>query len=146
MTSLVSHQPETASNQPSRPSPFTAARVVAGVGIFAAVSLTASQDDDGIVLCPYRRCTGGYCPGCGMTRAAGALLRGAVGASWRHHPFLLLAIAQIAVIVAWSTFSGQRATGLVRRWQTPLLATNALVLLVIWVARMATGVIPTPFS
>lgn len=143
MTARVTSRPTVVSHQRS---PFPAVRALAGAALFVMLGLTASQDDDGIVLCPFRRCTGGHCPGCGLTRAGGALLRGDVATSWRQHPYLLLAIAQVAAIVAWSTLRGQRATGVARRWQTPLLAVNALGLLGIWVLRMATGAIPTPFS
>ncbi len=119
---------------------------LAGLGAVAALGLTASQDGDGIVLCPFRRCTGGYCPGCGLTRATGALLRGGVAASWRQHPYLLLAIAQIVAVGAWSVVDRRRSRYLLERWQTHLLTANAMALLAIWVVRLMTGAIPAPFG
>lgn len=47
------------------------------------------------MLCPFRRLTGLPCPGCGMTRAAGHLLRGEFREALRDHPLvpLIMAIA-----------------------------------------------------
>ena len=122
------------------------ARWLTGAAAFAALGLASSQNDDGLVLCPFRRCTGGYCPGCGMTRATGALLRGDIVASWQQHPFLLLAVVQFTAIGAWSVAAGDRAASFRRQWQTQLLVANAAALGVIWAIRLVTGSIPVPFS
>jgi hypothetical protein len=122
------------------------ARWVAGAAAFAVLGLTSSEDDAGIVFCPFRRCTGGYCPGCGMTRSGGALLRGDVAASWRQHPFLVLAITQLAIVGVLLTAGGDRAAQHVQRWQRDLLLANVAVVVAIWAVRLATGSIPLPFS
>lgn len=122
------------------------ARWVAGAAAFAVLGLASSQDSEGVVLCPFRRCTGGYCPGCGMTRATGALLRGGVTASWRQHPFLVLALAQLVVLSAWMVVGGERARNHLRGWQSQLLLANAVALLAIWVVRLSIGSIPVPFG
>ena len=121
------------------------ARWLAGVAGLAVAGLAASSDD-GVVLCPFRRCTGGYCPGCGLTRSAGALLRGGVGASWRHHPYLLLAVGQVVLLGLWSLVGGRRAAGRLRRWESNLLIGNAVVLVAIWLLRLASGSVPAPFG
>jgi len=121
-------------------------RTIAAAGALVAVALVSSSDD-GPVLCPYRRCTGGYCPGCGLTRAAGQLIRGDVAGSWSHHPFLLIALAQtVAGAALTAATPASRRSSRLRVAMLPVAAANAVVLLVIWTARLATGAIPLPFS
>ena len=112
---------------------------------FLFVGLAAS-DDDGPILCPFRRCTGGYCPGCGMTRSAGQLLRGDLAGSWRYHPFLVLAFAQLALFGgAWTVASDRLRTRL-RTVAGSVALANAGVLFAIWFLRLWSGSIPTPFG
>lgn len=110
--------------------------------------------DNGPVLCPFRHVTGGYCPACGMTRALARLLRGDVVGSWHQHPFLLLALAQVALAaVAW-TVAERRRRGpapnlvltLAARRSDSLLAANGALLVALWIVRLATHVIPAPFA
>ncbi len=120
------------------------ARIGLGAAAFVTAGLTASSDD-GIVLCPFRRCTGGYCPGCGMTRSAGKLIRGDVLGSWHHHPFLMLGLVQAVVVGSlWAT--GSRWWHEIERHQAWLLGANAALLAGIWLARMGSGDIPVPFG
>lgn len=121
------------------------ARVVLAGVLFFVLSVAAS-DEEGIVLCPFRRCTGGYCPGCGTTRAAGRLLRGDIVGSWQRHPFVVLGAAQLIVLGSIRLSGSNRLRSTVRRFATPLLAANAAVVLGIWVIRLATGQIPVPFG
>lgn len=44
-------------------------------------------------LCPTVLITGFPCPGCGMTRALFAFLRGNFTAAWRLHPFVYVLLA-----------------------------------------------------
>jgi hypothetical protein len=118
---------------------------LAGGTLAAFVALSALSTEDGPVLCPFRRCTGGYCPGCGMTRSAGRLARGDAAASWEHHPYLLLAVTQLAVVgAAWrlgpASFRHRLATLLV-----PALMVNLGLVIAIWVVRLLGGSIPAPF-
>lgn len=117
--------------------------IAAGAIVFGV--LAALSNDDGPVLCPLRRCSGGYCPGCGLTRSGGRLLRGDVAGSWQQHPYLLIAIAQIAAVATlWSVGSAslrQRLATLGR----PALAVNAALMAAVWVVRMTNGSIPIPF-
>jgi hypothetical protein len=114
-------------------------------GGFLAAGVTASSDE-GPVLCPFRRCTGGYCPGCGLTRATGQLIRGELRASVATHPVLVLLVAQLlAVLVARARFGP-----VVGRWLTARLTViavaNTAALTLVWIVRMTTGAIPAPFA
>ena len=118
-------------------------RIAGGVAVFLVASVSASSDD-GIVLCPFRRCTGGYCPGCGLTRSGGKLVRGDVVGAWHHHPFLLIGLAQLALIgTLWA--SGSRLWSAVEQRLGTLLLANVAVLVAIWLLRMALGDLPAPF-
>ena len=111
----------------------------------AALALSSSTDD-GLLLCPFRRCTGGYCPGCGGTRALGSLLRGDVAGSWRHHPIVLLITAQAAVVGLVWALAGPEARRAIRRRTDRLLVANAVVLVGIWILRLTLGLVPVPFA
>ncbi len=121
------------------------------LGTALAVSGGAVGVDDGFVLCPLRRCSGGYCPGCGATRSVGALLRGDVGASIRLHPLVILWAVQLVVVGVWLSTSPERS-GLdgARRWLrgqgVRLLGLNAVAMLVVWLVRLALGHVPVPFA
>lgn len=106
----------------------------------AALVVTATGDD-GVVLCPYRVCTGGYCPGCGGTRAARHLFTGDLAGAWHHHPWVVLAAAQLVAIVAAVAIVRPKSDW--RRWWTPLIAVNTIALVAVWVVRTTTGSIPT---
>ena len=121
------------------------ARIGVGAAAFVVAGLTASSDE-GTVLCPYRRCTGGYCPGCGLTRSTGQLLRGDVAGSWSQHPFLVLAVAQLAVIAGLWSLGRTSIRAWLSRYATQLVVANAALLGAIWIVRLATGAIPAPFS
>lgn len=115
-------------------------------GLLAVALAVVASGDDGPVLCPFRRCTGGYCPGCGATRAAGALARGDAGASWSHHPVVLLVAAQVIVAAGLWFTAGDTIRQPLRRSVDRIAMANAGVLLAIWVLRLATGAIPGPFG
>ncbi|MEM9131490.1 MAG: DUF2752 domain-containing protein [Actinomycetota bacterium] len=118
--------------------------IAAGAAAFVTAGVLSSSDD-GIVLCPFRRCTGGYCPGCGLTRASGRLLRGDLVGSWQQHPYIIVGVLQAVVFTAlWAT--GSRLWAPIRRRITPIVVANVTLLLAIWVARLATGSIPVPFG
>ncbi|MGF1598516.1 MAG: DUF2752 domain-containing protein [Acidimicrobiales bacterium] len=114
--------------------------LAAGLVAVAAVVVT---DDDGPVLCPFRLCTGGYCPGCGLSRAGGRLARGDLAASWHQHPFALLAALQLVVVAAWC-LAGRRRPGSLPL--VPLLVGNGAVLVGLWILRLMLGDIPAPFA
>ena len=119
-------------------------RIVVGLTGLLALGLAASEEE-GAVLCPFRRCTGGYCPGCGVTRSTGALLRGDIARSWHHHPILLLAVGQAVALLGLWALAGGRLRARLRSRTGALLAANGALILAIWVVRLAAGHIPIPF-
>lgn len=112
----------------------------------AAVALAIVQlggSDDGPTLCLFRHATGGYCPGCGATRAARHLVHGQVGAAWRDHPWIVLVAVQAAIVgllvgvarrvdrpVAW------------RRHLGPFALVNLALVVAVWTLRLGAGSIP----
>lgn len=112
--------------------------------IFAISALTLAQGfEDTPTMCPFALATGMACPGCGMTRAAGQLLRGDFGAAVAYHP-LIPAIALLTA-VGWGWFVLRR-TGRVRpmsnRTLNGVLIATAVALVAVWVIRLATGSLP----
>lgn len=121
--------------------------VGAAVSTAALVGFVATaNDDDGFVFCLFRRCTGGYCPGCGATRAARRLAVGDVGGAWSQHPWVVFAAVQAVLVgaVLAMTERGARRARLfaMRTW---LIAANVVGLVGIYVVRLADGSIPRPF-
>ena len=111
---------------------------------FAVGALTLAQGfEDTPTMCPFALATGMACPGCGMTRAAGQLLRGDFGAAVAYHP-LIPAIALLTT-VGWGWFVLRR-TGRVRpmsnRTLNGVLIATAVALVAVWVIRLATGSLP----
>lgn len=119
----------------------------AAVGTAALVGFVATaNDDDGFVVCLFRRCTGGYCPGCGATRAARRLAVGDVGGAWSHHPWVVFAAVQAVIVgaVLAMTERGARRARLLsmRSW---LVAANVALMVGIYAVRLVDGSIPRPF-
>lgn len=119
-----------------------AAPRLAAVGALAATAVATAGADDGVVLCPFRLCTGAYCPGCGATRATNRLVRGDVGAAWAHHPAIVLLAAQLALIGAILLVRRQDPRTLPRWLVVGCVSANALAMIVIWAVRMGSGAIP----
>jgi hypothetical protein len=112
---------------------------------FVAIgALTLAQGfEDTPTMCPFALATGMACPGCGMTRAAGQLLRGDFGTAVAYHP-LIPAIALLTT-VGWGWFVLRR-TGRVHpmsnRTLNGVLIATAVALVAVWVIRLATGSLP----
>jgi hypothetical protein len=69
------------------------------------------------IACPFHELTGLDCPGCGSTRALGALARLDLASAFDHN--LLVPVALVAVVVSWvlwvrSAWTGRVAPALVR--------------------------------
>ena len=127
------------------------ATALSAIGLALALSSGEVLEDEGFVLCPFRRCTGGYCPGCGATRAAGALVRGDVAGSIRLNPLVVVWFAQLVVVAGWFAAGprGGRVARLRHRWACwgmRLLLANTVAAVVVWIARMGTGSIPVAFG
>lgn len=110
-----------------------------GLLLLAVISLP----DDGPTLCPFALCTGTACPGCGMTRAASALLRGDFDIAVAYHPLVPLVLAQALVAWGWYVLRQRGRVGAPRRGlvNAALMAT-AVALIGVWLFRLASGTLP----
>jgi hypothetical protein len=111
--------------------------------VAAIVLATINPSDSSPTICGFARCTGVACPGCGMTRAAGQLVRGNVVEALRYHPLILLIAAEM--LGAWTIWMAHRAGWIRwrhRRWVDVAIGATAALLLVVWIVRLATGSAP----
>jgi hypothetical protein len=117
------------------------------LGLFVGALLPMSLLTTGVSFCPFKVVTGLPCPGCGMTRAAIALLHGDPGASFYYHPLgipLVLTAVAIGLADGWywwrSRQLGSRSAPpawLIERVMlspAPWVAIAALV--VVWLVRL----------
>ncbi len=110
----------------------------------ALASAAATSDtESGVTICIFRRCTGGYCPGCGGSRSVMALLRGDLAHAWTLHPWVPLLVAQLIVCVVVMLWVGIEP---LRKFVVPVLVANLALGLTIWTIRLTTDVIPIPFG
>ena len=114
------------------------------VGALALAALSVSS-----IGCIFRFTTGVPCPGCGMTRAYAALLRGEVAAAFAYHP--LFWTVPVAACLAWvqGELSGRIAVAAAEDSPMPhrlrsahrlclaALALLACALVVLWLVRLA---------
>ena len=74
-----------------KPKKRLTAAVIAVIAAMAAVIFYAAGDPEStrwMPRCMLRTLTGYDCPGCGMQRAAHAMLHGDINAAWHYNPFL----------------------------------------------------------
>ena len=112
--------------------------------VAAIVLATVNPSDSSPTICGFARCTGVACPGCGMTRAAGQLVRGNLIEALRYHPLILLVATEL--LAAWTIWTAHRAGWIQwrhRRWVDIVIGATAGLLLVVWVIRLATGSTPS---
>ena len=119
---------------------------IALAGVCAVAAFTEAGADDGLVLCPYRLATGGWCPGCGCTRALGALIRGDVSGSFAYNPWSMILLAQATVVTGWVMAAPESAKAWWRHRGMQLIVANLVLAFLIWIPRLIGGVIPLPFS
>lgn len=74
--------------------------LVVGAGLSVACLAVAFSDGDVSILppCPFRAMTGLDCPGCGMSRAARALLRGHLDSALSYNVLLVVAVPFITYL------------------------------------------------
>ena len=113
--------------------------VVLGLAL-AGVILLASKDPQktiGYPPCFFRKVTGFACPGCGMTRAGHAMLKGRIVEALRWNPLgaLLLPVALVGLgleLLSW-------AMGCAGRWRLFLgwrfSGVCAVVVIAFWILR-----------
>jgi Protein of unknown function (DUF2752) len=94
-------------------------------------------------VCPFAAVTGFPCPGCGMTRALLALVRGDWREAWRQHPVSFLVPPLVITLCGFAFRRWQQATASGRRPRgiellpnsVPLWGGLCLLLLVVWTLR-----------
>jgi len=96
-----------------------------------------------VSTCLVRSATGVSCPGCGMTRAASALLRGDLRTSWTFHPLAPLVAVEGLIVWAWwglvAFVRQRRVNEAIVLW---LLVANTALLALVWVVRLFGGSLP----
>jgi hypothetical protein len=90
-----------------------------------------------IPVCPVAALTGLPCPGCGLTRATLALLRGDFARAWQLHPLVFVALPALGAAIARIAVARGRSSPASERAIT-WFAVSLLTLLVgVWLARFA---------
>ncbi|HEX8150089.1 MAG TPA: DUF2752 domain-containing protein [Pyrinomonadaceae bacterium] len=116
-------------------------RVSLGVAALAAVQVFGVAAGVGGWPCPVKGALGIPCPGCGLTRATVALLRGEFAAAFAAHafaPVLLLGLAALAVAALLPAGRREAFAGLVGRVErrTKVSYVLAAALLLYWSVRL----------
>lgn len=116
-------------------------RVSLGVTAVAAAQVACVAAGIGGWPCPLKGALGIPCPGCGLTRAVIALLRGDFAASFRLHafaPLLLVGVAVFAVAGVLPAPQREAFAGLIARAAHRTRAAYVVlsVLLLYWSARL----------
>ena len=108
-----------------------------------SILIVVSPTSEGPTFCPFALCTGTACPGCGMTRAASALIRGDIDAAMVLHPLVPLVALQSAIGWGWDLLRRTgRAQPLNSGTVNAMLIGTGLVLLAVWVTRLLSGTLP----
>lgn len=81
--------------------------------------------------CPMRILTGYPCPGCGMTRAYFALLKGDVKLAFYYHPLFLLPIPLVLLIIFEKRMP--------KKLNTALLSLIVFLFILVYIIRMSKG-------
>ena len=77
--------------------------------------------------CLFHAATGLYCPGCGITRCAAALLRGDVATAWAMNPLALVALAVAPLALAARALPSALAARVSRLADARVWATGVIV-------------------
>jgi hypothetical protein len=119
-------------------------RLLLSAPILAAAFLSVAPiGDDGPTVCPFALVTGTACPGCGMTRAAGYLIRGDLASALRYHPLVILvAVQALAGWGWWILRRNDTVKPLSTRITNAILIGTGASLLVVWLLRMLAGSLP----
>lgn len=112
----------------SKPASGRLRRALELVAVFAALCLAFIVFG---YVCPFKRLTGLPCPGCGMTRAYLALLRGDISGAFQLHPLFPLVPLLAVEIYRYARKNSKRSAYV-------LLAIGALFMLV-YIIRLCYG-------
>ena len=87
--------------------PMRTAAVACGCALAAAAVTVAVVDPSSptsrFPACPFHTLTGLWCPGCGLTRATHALLRGDVAGAISRNVFTPFVL--VAIVLAWASWT-----------------------------------------
>lgn len=128
-----SESPPTPPGAPGRWTPLLATLGVGGVA--AGLALLPVHGE-----CGFRFLVGAPCPGCGMTRACLALLRGDAGAAWRLHPAVFPTALAVGAALGLALHEGVTGRPTFRRaaerWALPAMIAWFALLAALWAARV----------
>lgn len=121
-----------------RPTAAHAQSLLIAVGVGGALLLSSYR-------CPIHAVTGWYCPGCGGTRALGALLRGDVVGALRDN---LFALTLFPLAIAVAVLKPERITDWLDRHRTAVFVVAAMLTVGFTLARntIAPWLAPVVFS
>ena len=112
-----------------------------GFVIIREASLRTNGFENGPIVCPVRLLTGFPCPGCGGTRAMGAICTGDFSAAWHLNPLAYIACAALIIWAVRSTAINaviQRISKVFRsQANTVQIATVVILYVVAWIAAVA---------
>jgi hypothetical protein len=120
----------------------------------AAIVVACGTVVTAILLAPIRLCLVASlfhvpCPGCGMTRAALALLRGDFGRAFSFHPLAIVLVPFVGAIFARQIMcyvrTGNAWSKPLPRWIEPVAAGLVVLLVGVWIARWC-GLLGGPVS
>jgi len=117
--------------------------VAAAPFLGAAALLAINPTDQGSTICPIALLTGVACPGCGMTRAASALLRGNIGLALDYHPLIPLLVVLVVGGWVWSLLRrAGKVEPIPNRVLNLVLIGTGVSLAAVWILRYASGTLP----
>jgi hypothetical protein len=119
-------------------------RLILSAPFLAAALLTvAPTGDEGPTVCPFALVTGTACPGCGMTRAAGYLIRGELSLALAYHPLVVLISIQAMAGWVWLILRrSDRVKPVSTRITNAILIGTGVSLIIVWLLRMWAGSLP----
>lgn len=94
-----------------------------------------------IPVCPTAIVLHIPCPGCGLSRATMALLRGDLAAAFRIHPgvFIVLPVLGLYMLGQVATYVNPEWTGLAKllrnKWLERAIMAMMIVVIILWIAR-----------
>jgi len=144
MSTLVDSLPAESGDASRRALYAWVALGVLGAAAFVLLGEVPALTGGGFVICAFKRTTGISCPGCGMTRAMAALARGDLWSALQLHPFapLLLVESVLLWLMGARSLLRRGVLDLPSKLIERLIVWQGAALLVLWIARLATGTLP----